>query len=162
MMNRNYGPKVLDDLAALVASTRADTKPTWQLAGIRAALVAAGQRDGTITLPQLAYAATTVALDPTARTPQRIAHDGPWWTLERPLPAIRRIAHDDCSVCQQPRGQCLDDGHEYQPWSVNLGKPMPDHIRNHLADVAEQTHLAATAGTEPDPEPTDEPVQEPT
>lgn len=149
MMDRSYGPNVLDDLAALVASTRGQTKPAWQHAGIKAALVAAGKRDSTITIAQLAHAALTVALDPQARTPQRIAHDGPWWNHPNVATnRTRRIAHDDCSACLRPRGHCDDDGHQYQPWTANLGVPMPEHVRARLAEVAAEAHAATTADRE--------------
>lgn len=75
-LDRNHTAETLDRLAALVASVRVGC--AWDVAGIKAGLVAAANRRN-VTIAQLAAAAIIVAEDPQALTPQRIAHDGPWW-----------------------------------------------------------------------------------
>lgn len=123
MMKFPHSAKTLDTLAALVASVRADLDHSrWDAQGVRAALIAAARRPEPETIADLARAALTVAADPEARTPARIAHDGSWWSPANqasgsctPVSHVRYASPDDCGICSRPKAACaLDNSHEYE------------------------------------------------
>lgn len=122
MMIGNHSTGTLDALAALVASARTDAGHSrWDVQGVRAALIQAANRPEPMTLAQLTAAALTCATDADARTPVRIAHDGPWWTRPNdsrdlnPSSLVRPMSPDDCDICsRQPEVCAFDDSHEYR------------------------------------------------
>jgi hypothetical protein len=71
----NYTTATYDALVDLAHSLR----PTWDQAGIRAAIRAALIRQPMPTLADLAYALVRLAIDPTIVTPSVLGMDGPHW-----------------------------------------------------------------------------------
>lgn len=101
-------------LAALVAAVR----PDWDPPGIRAGLLAAVRRPKVVTFPEFTRAILTIALDPTSRTPARLAHEHPAWdtaVVANTAPKIRPLTPDRCRVCLQPPHPPRPNDHTYEP-----------------------------------------------
>lgn len=142
MMDKRYGDAVLDDLAALVARARQLSGGPWQVAGIKAALRKAAQRPGTIDLAKLSQVALRVAADPNARTPERMAQDGPWWSdTVSSTDALPKVdLNTACHEClEEPAHPIHDRDHKYQD---------PRHLpsTDHAARAAEIRATWATGG----------------
>lgn len=117
-MIESHSRATLEALAALVTSARADHGGSpWQLAGVRAALIAAGNRPEPMSLARLTNAALLAAVNPGYMTPMMIAKDGDHWQngiVKTPTFEIRHQLPDDCGICGRPKNHC-DDSHEYEP-----------------------------------------------
>lgn len=101
-LDTKYTTNVFDNLVQLTISLR----PDWQSPGIRAAIRDALAKPDTIALPDLAYALTRLALDPTIVTPAVLAHDGPHWRKTPTAGDVYRSAK--CDKCGGRHGSGAD------------------------------------------------------
>lgn len=82
-------------------------------------------------LLDVAVELTWVALLPDTKTPGRIDADGPWKHATKAAPrenvvSYRAASPLDCATCGRPKGQCIDDEHDYEPAHARTrGVPRP-------------------------------------
>ncbi len=149
--------------AERIAASGSALRPAWSQEQILAVL--ADPRIRVHRTPSdTAAALARLALDPDTRQPTRMLEAGPWWTTNPADrgPVYRKPEPDDCHHCHRPQHPDIPGDHDYLAAKSFRPQPtpMPDEVRERLAEVVEQQHLAATAERAETPEPEPRPVDE--
>jgi hypothetical protein len=126
----NYTTATYDALVDLAHSLR----PTWDQAGIRAAIRAALIRQPMPTLADLAYALVRLAIDPTIVTPSVLGMDGPHWHTS----TVQHTAPQPPARCGTCHGYHTPDAPHNRPYTPSDHRQALAEIRDNLAEA--RTH----------------------